>query len=481
LLTELAGIKLTKGEFDPENVDHVCAVLSQRICIDTVMVGSEALQLADRSVANHMRLLIGISHNQRTFQTLAPSEPMLALGAARLLYTEKTVLGKVLHTFSHKLCEAGLVDKGLLGELAARTLLTVARDLAAPQKSTSSGRDLREPIPLIGYLDKLFGNNTWCGTHRNDFNKAFEDTYVNFSHWIVTKDLLPQEPSQCVYHFWWQYPLAYALLPRQLLANLWARGAALQCYFQQESLNFLIVTYKGDITADTIFDIENLSAVVVQVKYKVNADTQAGHELRPIVIPRNIHQPLPYIALLMELGTKSNHHETKSQITVSASPLKDDVVFGSLWEERDSAVKNLNEYKANKKAKAKTKMKMTIKGRAQDARQTGLEEEVKDAQAKIDAVNRFSIFVRGASSKVYGVLDEADIVKEFAHLLNVTMPLPTTPQDTTMKQMHPLEHMDQTSDHTAWMFLYGRDEDGEGEGEDEEEDGEGETSMDWMS
>ena len=41
--------------------------------------------------------------------------------------------------------------------------------------------------------------------------------------------------------------------------------------------------------------------------------------------------------------------------------------------------------------------------------------------------------------------------------------------------------MDQTSDHTAWMFLYGRDEDGEGEGEDEEEDGEGETSMDWMS
>ena len=95
----------------------------------------------------------------------------------------------------------------------------------------------------------------------------------------------------------------------------------------------------------------------------------------------------------MELGTKSNHHKTKSQITVSASLLKDDVVFGRLWEERDSAVKNLNEYKANKKAKMKTKMKMTIKGRVQDARQTGLEEEVKDAQAKMDAVNQFSIFV----------------------------------------------------------------------------------------
>jgi hypothetical protein len=123
---------------------------------------------------------------------------MLALGAARLLYTENTVLGQVLDTFSHKLCEAGLVDKGVLGELAARTLLTVARDLAAPKKSIASGQNLLEPVLLMGFLDKLFGNNTWCDTHRVDFDKAFGDTYVNFTHWIVSKDPLPQDPSQCV-------------------------------------------------------------------------------------------------------------------------------------------------------------------------------------------------------------------------------------------------------------------------------------------
>jgi len=47
--------------------------------------------------------------------------------------------------------------------------------------------------------------------------------------------------------------------------------------------------------------------------------------------------------------------------------------------------------------------------------------------------------------------------------------LPIT-QDTTMKYMRPLERLDEASDHTAWMSLYGRGEDGG--------DGEGESSMD---
>ncbi len=76
-----------------------------------------------------------VALDQQTFYTYSPSEPMLALAAAQLLYNDKNdVLGKVLDTFSKNLCEAGVVEKGLLGELAGRTLLTVARDLAAPKK-----------------------------------------------------------------------------------------------------------------------------------------------------------------------------------------------------------------------------------------------------------------------------------------------------------------------------------------------------------
>src|SRR6266540_7247254 len=47
-LIELAADKLTNGDFDPKNEDYVLAVSSQRLCVDTLLVSSEALELADR-------------------------------------------------------------------------------------------------------------------------------------------------------------------------------------------------------------------------------------------------------------------------------------------------------------------------------------------------------------------------------------------------------------------------------------------------
>jgi hypothetical protein len=66
---------------------------------------------------------------------------------------------------------------------------------------------------------------------------------------------------------------------RQLLANLWARHAALQCCFNQASLDLFIPYYTGCITGDSVFDPAALSGVVVQVKYKANSalDRKFGH------------------------------------------------------------------------------------------------------------------------------------------------------------------------------------------------------------
>lgn len=198
-MVDLAALKLTNaGPFNPKDVNHVLAVLSQRLCIDLVMASSEAIKLADRSVANHMRLLTGFSPDLKTFYTYSPSEPILALAAVDLLHNPRDSkhLGQVLNTFSNKLCDAGLVEKGLLGELGGRTLLLVARDLAAPIKRHGIGRDLLIPVLLIDLLDTLFGNKTWCNPHRAEFTSAFNSTYVNFTHWIVTRDALPEVPSQ---------------------------------------------------------------------------------------------------------------------------------------------------------------------------------------------------------------------------------------------------------------------------------------------
>src|SRR5260221_12851860 len=91
------------NKFDPTDRHQVLAVLSQRVCVDMVLFSSEALQLAERSVACHLKLLTGFAPDQQTFYTYSPSEPMLALDAAELLYKDKYVLGKVMDTFSKKL------------------------------------------------------------------------------------------------------------------------------------------------------------------------------------------------------------------------------------------------------------------------------------------------------------------------------------------------------------------------------------------
>lgn len=197
-MIRLASSKLTNGEvFKDQNTDHVFAVISQRLCIEPVFSSSEAIQLADRSVSHHMRLISGISGDRRAFYTNSPSEPMLVLGAANILYytTDRELLGRVLDTFSRKLCSAGLVEKGLTGELGARLLLLLARDFVAPEEG-EHGRNLLKPVRLLDMLDVLFGNKTWAMKDRRAYSEAFGTVHVNFTHWIVTKDPLPDTPDQ---------------------------------------------------------------------------------------------------------------------------------------------------------------------------------------------------------------------------------------------------------------------------------------------
>jgi hypothetical protein len=152
------------------------------------------MELADHSVAHHMRLLTGVSPDRRTFYTCSPSEPILALAAAEIIYSEAAPWADILNSFSAKLCKAGLVEKGLLGELGARTLLLIARDFAAPRSNGIP--DLLRLVSLLDFLDSLFGNMVWCGNERPNFERAFGGAVINFTHWIATRDPLPQIPNQ---------------------------------------------------------------------------------------------------------------------------------------------------------------------------------------------------------------------------------------------------------------------------------------------
>jgi hypothetical protein len=143
-----------------------------------------------------MRLFTGFSAGYQIFLTHSPSEPMLALGAIDRLYnpTEPKLWANVLDTFSKDLCTPGLIDKGDLGELVARTLFILARDYAAPLKLP--GRDLLKPVRLLDVMNKLFGNSTWGGSNQERFDDVFRSAYVNYTHWVVTRDPLPEKPDR---------------------------------------------------------------------------------------------------------------------------------------------------------------------------------------------------------------------------------------------------------------------------------------------
>jgi hypothetical protein len=197
-LVELAAAKLINSheiEFEAMDKDHVFAVVAQRFCLDPALAGTEAINLADRSVANHMRLITGFSENHLLFYTHSPSEPLLALGAAMIMYdpADPKRLKKILSTLSKDLCGAGLVNKGDLGELCARILLLLARDYV-----TTIHWDLLKPVRLLEVLGKLFGTKKWASSNQEQFNDAFADAHVNFTHWIVTQDSLPVHPTKFV-------------------------------------------------------------------------------------------------------------------------------------------------------------------------------------------------------------------------------------------------------------------------------------------
>ena len=227
---------------------------------------------------------------------------------------------------------------------------------------------------------------------------------------------------------------------RQRLANLWARGAALQCCFTQEKIDFLLVVYHGSVEPGSIFDPSLHSVVAGQAKYRGAGDKNAELAISPIGVVRNRDNPLPYLAILMELGAEASFKENGKKIKCTASNPPADGEFGPLCDALDKAARNLVTYQRGENID-----KDILKD---------LKKEVNNARLAVDSCNRYSISVRGASPNEYGILREAKIAKEFATLLSIVMPSRTT-EHSTRKHMRPLESLLNESHHNDWMLRYG--------------------------
>jgi hypothetical protein len=204
----------------------------------------------------------------------------------------------------------------------------------------------------------------------------------------------------------------------------------------------MMVVYHGDIDADAVFDPAMLSAAFGQVKYKNKADTTEEQAIRPIGLSCDLSEPLPYLALLLELGNESHHGTTHSKIKVTIPEATEKDKFQRLAESHLVAAEAVRDYQVGQPVKERTDPKLVKK-----------QKEVKEARATMDTYNRYTIAVRGVSADVYGILRKANIETEFATLLSTTMPLPT-PQDDAIRHMRPLERLDGGSGHNAWMSNY---------------------------
>ncbi|TDL16897.1 hypothetical protein BD410DRAFT_886367 [Rickenella mellea] len=427
--------KLLHGRyFQPQNPDQVLSLFSQLFCVDLALSNAEAIKMADRSVADHMRLLTGFTKRHETFYTESPSEPFLAVAAFNVLYNPLYSLKSksseianhlcdAMTTFSAKICESGIVEKGLFGELAARVLLLTARHHAAPKNLTDQHvkniPDILAPISVMDFLDTILADG-WAGQVREDYEDKFANGHINFTHWIQTDDHLPMKPDS------------------KLLANLWARGGALQCCFLQASMDFLIPIYHGNLNES--FNPKLFSGVQGQVKFRDNYDKIAERNIRPLGIPRpttprdlNKPMPLPYLALLMELGTDSKDSQANTPIHARVFP--------------DVTQDDYKRFLTNLEI-AQTGLKNATTQVAQSAAKKVL----KRAQQDVDNVERLAISVYGATSKAYKILETAGIAKEFHVFLNVvTSARHAAEQHAVMK---PLRSLDPKSNYNQWMVTY---------------------------
>jgi hypothetical protein len=222
---------------------------------------------------------------------------------------------------------------------------------------------------------------------------------------------------------------------RELLANLWARQAALQCYLDQESIDLLIPVYMGSISEDALFNPMMLSGIVVQVKYKVKVDTTVEQDIQPLGLIRDLDAPLPYLAFVMELGTESQHQSTGKKVKATAWAPTTDITFSTLVQDWTTAVNAHALYKVQPNSNKVEANRMRAK--------------VEEKRKLKDGYQRYSISARGASD-VYGILAGEKLKEALATLLQVTMPSPSD-HSLELQHMRPLERLGKGSGHTDWM------------------------------
>ncbi|KIL59241.1 hypothetical protein M378DRAFT_169505 [Amanita muscaria Koide BX008] len=386
---------LCSDKFNGEDIYQVFAILSYTVCLDLVLGNRKATELANTSVAKHMRLLIDVN-DHRTVFTKASSEPVLALVGAYIAAKANNLLD-IIEGLTNNLCKDGLVDKGRHGELLARMILFIARiqSCSAPLTPLS----FAAPVPVVDFLKTLFGEELWDKTPGHKcFEEGLKGGYVNFHHFTLTRDEMPVKEDL------------------NLEANLWARGTAVQCKFEQVDVDGHIPVYWGSIDEDEPFDPSNFSNLNYQVKFSKAGDTVSADRIQRRASDRASKHP--FIAVFLDMGNEQTYMSTGSRLSLET---------GAETLQRLSGTNSSGQ----KTARTAKKAKKTL---------------------ELDA-NRYCINARGCDEDVFGVLKTMGIAEKWKTLVEITVETPASERD-IVKTMQPLYRFDPALGHCDWMHDY---------------------------
>lgn len=287
----------------PESPAHVFVMFSLRALLD--IGDNEASQnLAAETVTHRQRVLIAVHNN--VLITAAPSEPLLAVVCAVEANKDTSTFRVAFYTLVHELVLKDIaIDRGRQGGLCTRLLFLQSRDRAAVKDGKLFGfvwgnavRAVTLREVLVTMLGPDFGLNPQQKSGNLELLQILEtflsdDLWVNFTHFI-------------------QLDIRLADVSLEMLRDLWAVGAAVQCAHNQPGIGSFIPAYRGDLNAPV--QLENFELMAAQTRAETVAALSST--IKDFCNPPLYHAELrtapykcPHLVIFMDLGTTTEFQE----------------------------------------------------------------------------------------------------------------------------------------------------------------------------
>ena len=265
------------------------AVAACRIQLGVDRSRSSGKARARELVRSRLATLFSVPQHREFFFWGWPSEPILADAAARVLcrWSRDSELYSPLIRILDDALEDDILDRDEIGEVAARTVLLMARDSAAIKQAELNGRhDISGAVPVKDFLKELLHADAFAQLLEDNAGR-FEKASINFTHWEQ-----------------WIGPMSADALRR-----CFYRHEAIFTPRGQKAYDFIIPLYND---AETQFCLSNFSVIVVQCKCAVAPTSGAMQALHmeteedgaSLWGAKQEPRFRDFIALVMELGCK---------------------------------------------------------------------------------------------------------------------------------------------------------------------------------